>query len=354
MVDLKEFVQECVELAGGLAEPEESPEGGLLEVLVPEPLQPLFPNREVVRLALEGETARRHPEALPALPGSEALDALVEYASHLGRVTHAFPRTDPVRARPIAGEILHALTFTARRVRLPETSASVETIQIAQFDFIVSLVSDEREELLRSVVVDLWSGRASEALSRIVHGLEVNPTGPQVGRRDCHTVEEAYPAACEALETWMAPRIEQRQALVSRRLRDEHGRLRLYYRGLVEDLERRAERAGPEERRAEFQQKIEATRREQESKLAELSEKYRLRPSARLAAVRVLAYPRLFSTVGLDRKQTSRELEVCWDPLLARLLLPVCDACAREATHLTLELDGRLLCPACAVGNEAG
>lgn len=346
MVDLKEFVRECVDAASGLAEFDED---GLVEILVPDSLKDRFPAGELVRLALDAGTAVRYPESVPALPGSQALDSLIEYAALQGRVTHAFPRTGPLRARPLAGEIAHAFTFTARRVRLPEGAATPEPATIAQFDFIVALVSDEREERLQSVVVDLWSGRADPALSRIVHALDVDATGDVARRRMVRSVDEAYGVAREALQSWTEPRIQAHQQVISRRLQSEHARLGLYYDAMIEDLEKRLQRAAADqEKNAALAGKIAATRLERESKLAELGEKYRLRPSARLAAVRLLTYPRLFATVGLDRRQVSRDVEVCWDPLTGRLQPLRCEGCGSDAARLDLGSDGTLRCLSCA------
>jgi hypothetical protein len=345
-MEVAKFIRECVEYAGGLAD---EPESGLVETLMPEGLRAEFGQREEVLLALDPDAAVRHPDAIPALPGSQALDVFVRFGLQQGRLTHAWPRADLLKPRSIAGDIVYAMKFTAGRVRLPEDEAAVEQASVAQFDFIVTLASDEKEESLHSVVIDLWTGLPCSVLSGIAARLETDPAGPSAGKRVCLTVAQAYEAARATLQKWMEPRITRHQALVTRRLRDEWARMKLYYRGMVEDLERRTQRAGGSgERAGALREKIAATREEEAVKLAELAEKYRLRPSARLTAARVLTYPRLFATVMLDRKQTSRALELCWDPLIGRLRLPACENCRQETAHLELYRDDRLLCPACA------
>jgi hypothetical protein len=117
---------------------------------------------------------------------------------------------------------------------------------------------------------------------------------------------------------------------------------------MLEDLVRRKSRASAEDRARDLEAKAEATRAERESKLAELQEKYRLRPGAQLASVRLLTYSRLFATIHLERKHASRELEVCWDPLTSTILLPACDACGADSAHLELGLDSQLRCRLCA------
>lgn len=344
MNQVEAFVRECLEYSGGVVD---EPEPGVLEALVPGPLRSVFPGGELVELALESEVAGLHPGALPVLPGSETLDGLIAYALQEGRISSAAPRTGAVRSRSVLGELLRTLTFAARRVQLPEGAAQVEPVTVAQFDWVVSLVSDDREESLQSIVVDLWSGRASAPLSRICRTLEVDPPHGLANRRLRITLEEAYLAARAALQTWQVPRIQRHQALVARRLEAAYGRQRLYYDSMLEDLVRRKDRASSEDRARDLEAKAEATRAERDSKLAELQEKYRLRPGAQLASVRLLTYSRLFGTIHLERKHVSRELEVCWDPLTSTILLPACDACGADSSHLELGLDSQLRCRLC-------
>ena len=286
------------------------------------------------------------------LPGSLSLDGFIEFALERGRLTRAAVRTDRPRPRSIAPDIQAALTFVAGRVRLPDTPADVAMGAVAQFDFIVALTSDERRETLQSVVVDLVSGAPCPSLSRRAWALDVEPdTQPDIGRRLTCPLTEAYDTAAKTLLDWSAPRIEHLQMLVTRRLRDEHARLRLYYRAMVEDLQRRAERAGGE-RASELRAKVEGTRQEEQAKLSELGEKHRIRPSARLVATRLLTYPRLFATVHLDRKRVVRALELNWDPVIAQLRLPLCEACLSATSHIEMTRGDRLLCPACAADDR--
>lgn len=347
--DLATFVTACVEHAGGLAEPIEP---DLVEVLVPDALRGAFGDREMVRLALDLEPAEAHPDAEPVLPGSHLLDGLIEYAEKFGRCTRAWPRCGPVRPRSILGEILRAVTFNARRVQHSEADAIRSVAAHAQFDFTVSLVSDEREEVLTTVVVDLWSGRPVEAFTALLPGLEVDPDGSSpVPARVRLTLEDAYACACAALQARMAARIERLQGLIGRRLQAETGRLELYYRSTLQDLEKRLEKA-PADRAPAFHEKLAATLLEREARLLELTTKYRLRPSARLAAVRTLIYPRLFAPVVLERRGVRREIELCWDPVVGRLLMPVCETCGAEADYLELKWDGAIVCRACTAPDK--
>lgn len=354
MVDVPGFVAHCLQQGGGLAEPLPDEEG-VVEALVPEPFRSELGTGEIARLVFDAAVATEDRDTVPVLVGSRALDVFVQYASELGRVSRAFPIIDDhtVRPRPLQGEISHALTFSARRVRLPEGPAMLETGVMAQFDFVAALVSDERDEILQSIVVDLWTGRFNPSATAVCNRIPVRDTGAPPGRRVLVSPAQAREEAHIALKEQLKPRVERHQSLITQRLRDEHARLGLYYNSLVDDLERRLERveADPDKAR-DLRAKIEATRRERDAKLHELSDKYRLRPTARLAAVRLLIYPRLFATVGLDRKQVSRELELAWDPLVGRLQLPFCEGCGREARQLELTLTARLWCPECVAASE--
>jgi hypothetical protein len=345
---MEEFVRRCVEIEGGLVE---FPDPGLAEMIAPPPLAALLGGDEVAMLALSAEALEQHPAARPLLPGSLELDRLVQHAAGYGQVSRAWPRIERLARRNLAPEIERALTFSARRVRLPDLPADVQMAEYAQFDFIVSFVSDEKDEFLHTTVVDLWSGLPCPAAAAVLADLAVDDNGPDAGSCRRCTIEQACAVAEAELARELASRVEAHQQRVARRLSDETGRLRLYYHALATDLERRTRRAAGADGKddpSNVGQRRAAIEAECERKMAEMAEKYRLRPSARLAAIRILTYPRLFTTVELERRQAHRTLELAFDPLLGRLLFPGCENCRRGTAFLELAADGRLLCRACS------
>lgn len=344
MGSLEEFVRECVEVEGGLAE---FPEAGMAEAILPPALAEVLGAGDVVSLALAPEALDRQPGAQPLFPGSQELEALIRFAAGHGRLTRAWPRVERLAPRGLAAEIEHAFTFNARRVRPPEAPAEPGVASVARFDFVVGFISDEQEEFLHSMAVDLWAGLSRPALAAAILHAPCDDEGPPEGRRQL-SVPQAYAIAEAELPRELAPRVAAHQERISRRLSAETGRLRLYYHALEEDLARRRRPGRDGSSQEELEQRRAAIRAEGERKMQEMSEKYRLCPSAHLAAVRVLIYPRLFTSVTLERRTASRTLEVAFDPLLGRLLPPGCDTCRRETTYLALEADGRLACRRCA------
>jgi hypothetical protein len=197
--------------------------------------------------------------------------------------------------------------------------------------------------------VDLAGGISRTALAGVLAAAPSDESGPDADARKQLTIGKAYDIARTTLSRELAGRVEEHQARVARRLSAETGRLHLYYAALAEELSRRRQspRGGAPDA-GDIGERRQAIWAECERKMAEMAEKYRLRPAARLAALRVHTYPRLFTTVTLERRQTSRSVDLAFDPVLGRLLPPGCEACRRESTFLELLSDGSLACRQCA------
>jgi hypothetical protein len=265
-VDIRQFADACIHQAGGVAEAD----GNALEALLPDRLAGLFGGRDAVRIGFAPGEA---PPELLMLPGSALMDGLLDYAGMQGPCTHAWPRVGTVAPRSIAGEIERNITFTARRVQLPWDDALVSAATVAQFDFVVSLVSDDREDGIQAVAVDCWFGCALEQHSAVCRRLGVDATEPSPAAARLRVgLDAAFQVAVRTLRNRQDARLRRRQAAIARRLGDERFRLNRYYDGIAEDLDARLRRSAPD-RAADLCPKREAVEREREVKLAEMAGK---------------------------------------------------------------------------------
>ncbi len=356
-VDLAAFIRDCVERAGGAID---GGEPGRLDALLPAELQAVAGGRPLVRLALV--QADGGEATLPAMLGSPFVDALIKLATAGGTVTSGHLPAGRLKRKGLREEAEQTLKFSNCRTRYRDDEAEVRLATIAQFEFKVAFLSEERRERLYVVPVNLVSGQAEPELAARMPGLRIAaeaeggfPEAPIV------TMEVAYAAARRAARRLILDEATRQQVRVGRRFAVEAARIGEYYDQAILGLERRLDReqarsAAPAAAPAApsvTAGKVEASRLERERKLRELGETYRIRARAQLASVRLLWQPRVYFDVLLDRGSVTRSLTLAYDGLLERLELPACESCRRPTPRLRASSTARLQCPACSGDTDA-
>ncbi len=347
VAEVREFVVECIEAAGGAVDAHNH----VAEALLPEELEPVFGGRPLVPIAFDGDTLEEHPDAELVTVGTPVLDALIDYAGRHGTASAGVIETDRLRKKGFLETVQSELTFVGCRLRHDERDQESRWAAYAVFHFRVSLVSDERRERIAVVPVNLWSNRPApdlaEELPHLSIGSERRWLIPEAARVPA---AEGYATACAFVEEEVRRLQEIYQARVLRRLEVDVARTTEYYEAIAAELRLRVEREGDDpQSRPALEQKIAATLAEKERKLHEIAEKYRLRATVRLVAARLLWQPKVFGRFLVDRKQVTRELTLAYDPVLERLELPACEGCGRPARRLTISGD-RLVCLDCGAG----
>lgn len=344
-MQISEFIQECIERPGGVVEPVGP---GLLEVLLPPPLENLAGGGSWATLALDPDALASDPHAELATFGSSFVDDLIRFATEHGTAVAGHVAVERPRRKGLREEVEHTLVFSNCRLRFSADEPDILNDAYVQFNFRVTFFSDERRERLYSTPVSLRTNRASLLLAErlpVLQMAEIQAPWPDAPR--C-SVQEAYATARATLGAQIQEETDRRKALIHKRFAVEAARVSDYYTQLAQDLERRAEREADPARTAALSQKVEAARSERERKLRELGETYHLRVRAQLTSARLLTQPKSFFNVQVDRGQATRTLTLVYDSVLERLEPPLCDHCHREATRLHVSHAGEILCVACA------
>jgi hypothetical protein len=217
------------------------------------------------------------------------------------------------------------------------------------FLFRVRYLSDEREEDLQEVAVNLADGRLlrrlGDALDR--HGLAADPVEawPMMAERPA---SEAYAVARREIEQRLSAPLGSRRRELEARLARESGRAQAYYAELIREIEtRRAELPPDGLEQATLGSKRLAIEREREGRLGELGAKYRLSAEISLLSVLRLYLPRVVFAGTLAGKRREAPLALTWDPV-ERTGEPVrCSRCDGLTYEVGLHRGGGIACPRC-------
>ncbi len=366
MSDLEDFVLNFCREMGGLVEP---PAYGVYAALWPDEL-----------------AARLGVEAYQKLAFDD-LAGPIE-AADITRLNYGHPLIEriitEVRRRPVWGHLsvpevrlekrglaeLAATTIllgNARLQAIPQTAEQITLNHYVRFNFKASLVTDEKQERLVTVLMHAQGGYAVPNQAELSRATPLIPAEP--GPSSLPTAPLAWtpppsPAAAaagplslavltELLERAktgaareLAGAVDNFRHRAQRHLELDQARLEQYYADLQTDLERRLNRAA-EDRRPALADKLTAVQVERQNKLLDAQAKYELSLTLELINLAVISQPKITLPVQIENRHTSLTRSVTWDPLLHRLEPLVCDACGQPGYELFVCANGHLAHKAC-------
>jgi len=218
----------------------------------------------------------------------------------------------------------------------------------------VALITDEKQEELASVLMNLHTGQPAWELDT----QEILPLESEYRLRPMHEAPPAWrpelPLHSPERLAWLQEQagwavagkltstIEALQQRTARRLELDRARLDAFYDDTAADLERRLARTEDEARRASLEEKLAFARLERERKLADVEAKYRLRIHLELINTVLISQPKIALQVSVGNRYTSAQTTFVWDPLPHRVEPPLCQACGRPASRVYLCANGHL------------
>jgi hypothetical protein len=344
---LEEFVRDYVEVAGGVWD-EIEPE--VYDVLLPSE------GKEVaLRLAFDPEALPEHPGAQLASYGTPLVDSLLADAIARGRFARLHLVGLNLNPHDLAGRVRRALTLpedsrlTLERVRL------LDFVQVV-FWFQATFVSDQKEQEVLPVALDLHYGRQVRHLERLLDRAHLSET-PAAHRPEARrlSLAAAYPLARAAVVPTVAALANTRAREAAEQAERQVARMVRYYADLRAELEELVERArGRGDSLDRFAGRREALEREERVRVAELRQKATLRIELRLLQLLVVRQPKflLRTAVVMDGRPPA-ELELVWDPLMEVQEAAPCPQCGRPTLAWEWDRLRRLVCPACAAAPPA-
>jgi hypothetical protein len=349
MAELDDFVLTFCRLAGGLVD---RPTFAFYEVLWPEPVADKLGVPTYQRLAFrEEEEERGDGEVIHVGYGHPLVEVIVEET--LTNPSNAILHANAVRLQKpgLADVARQTLALSNARLTVaPKRTEERALHHYVRYTFKAALITDEKHEQLVSVVTDAQNGYAVPELADIEHqiileeenafkNLRVAParwTGAETDPLSRSALEGLLKRAMLAARDALSDPIAHLTRRATRFLELDRARLEQYYGDIERDLKRRRDRATNAERRAGFQDKLDAARSERQAKLVDVEAKYRLRVELELLNLLVITVPKLTLQVQIGHRSAGITRTVVWNPLLRQIEPLPCDVCGRPATRLTL------------------
>ena len=246
-------------------------------------------------------------------------------------------------------------TFSLPNAKIFPIPAAKEQARLhhyARFNFKVSLIADEKRELILPLWMDLQNGYPVQGADIERFGIldpdnsyVQTPPAP-VSWSEGHPLSPNILAALlerarQSVAGELGETLSHLQKRLARFLELDRARLTDYYADLLKDAERRLHKSD-EERRPALESKIAAIVAERESKLADVEQKYHLRVQLELVSLAVIALPKLDLTVEIRKRAATIKRIVSWNPLLHIVDPLACDVCNHAGTALHLCDNGHL------------
>ncbi len=351
---LEQFLRDYAEASGGMWE-EVEPQ--VYDLMLPDRDKHGEPN--VVRVTFDPEAIPEHPGAQLASRGTPLVDRLLADAVEHGRRVILYVIGLNLSSSGVQDRV-------RRAVSLPQGfTLEVESVRPlyfpqAAFWFEATFVSDQKEQEILPVAIDLHYGRQVRHLDRLLDRgrLAEAPVLPLAETRH-PGLASAYPIARDRVLRTLAALANTRHRELGDRLARQLERIGRYYSDLraeVEEQERRTQSRGEDSTR--YKSRHEALSREEQLRTAELRQKSQLRVHLRLLNLVEIYQPKLLvgtTASNPTRKPTAiaTKLEWVWDPLVENVEATACPLCNHPTFELSLTRHGGLACPACAEARAA-
>lgn len=356
--DLSEFVLGYLEEVGSVIMP---PAFGVHDILMPEEIAAQLALSEESRVAfsshVEGEPA---DDALRLSVNHPVVETIARTITRQPANALAYVSGIRIDKRGLA-ELAqkHFALPNARLDALPKSQEEGKQHHYLFGNFKVTFVSEEKQEELRTVVMDVQAGHAvtDPTLLRRLEVIDGEPfyadlpiAQPRWGKAGLEAkAEDVTTLSSDALQA-LLPRAEQelRRQLtehvgaltlrMERHLTLDLARINDYYDEMAADLQKRQARTSEEggERQQNFADKIAALEAERAAKLQDANGRYRMRVEMTLINVLLVSQAKVVLPVVISNRTATIRRTVVWDPLLHRLEPLVCDVCGQpgEALHL--------------------
>jgi len=342
---LEEFLRDYSEVAGGL-----------WDEIEPQVYDLMLPGRrageepEMVRLVFDPEAIPEHPGAQLASYGTPLVDRLLADAVNRGRHIVLYMVGLNVAPRELEDRLRRAVTLPPGFELKLERSRPLHFPQ-AVFWFEATFISDQKEQDLLTVAIDVHHGRQVRHLERLLDRphLAEKPWSP-LAEAEHPGLAAAYPIARDRVVRTLSAMANTNHRELGERLHRQLERISRYYGDLRAEVEEQAQRARHRgDDAARFNERLEALTREEKLRSAELRRKSQLKVQLRLLNVLVIQQPKLLLRVAVAsaRSVVDRQAWV-WDPLVEGVEAAGCPECRRPTFEFGVTREGRLVCPSCA------
>jgi len=350
---LEELVLGYCRQVGGLVEP---PAYNIYEVLLPDDISARWGIESHQRFAFDA--AHLQEDAVYLHYGHPLVETIVNELRLQSANGQFFVNNIRPEKPGLYAVIEKAISLpNAKMFAVPKAAEQVHLHYYVCFNFKVSLIADEKHELILPVWMDLQkgypvNGADIERLALLVSEnqfehtplaapswIDEPPVSPQ-------TFSALLERARDSVTDGLGETLAHLQKRLTRFLELDRDRLDEYYTDLLKDAQRRLQKAD-DDRRPVMEAKIAAITAERDAKLADAEQKYHLRIQLELLNLALVTLPKLDLTVEIRKRTTSVCRTATWDPLLHVVESLACDVCGRAGDSLMLCENGHLAHAAC-------
>jgi hypothetical protein len=353
--DLARFVLGFLEQEGGVVTP---PAFGIYEALLPEDLAADLGIDDFLRLNFSTESLPTEEDVVRLSVNHPLVESIAEQVTTQPANAAVYVTSVRLEKRGLLDLARKQFSFPNARVEgLPKREEASELHHYLQMNFKVTVVSEEKQEELATVMMDLQAGHAVDDPD-LLHQLEIYEPRPafeslpvaqprwiDAGEAlSSETLQALLPRAENALRAKLADRLTAMSARIQHNLALDLARIEEYYDDLANDLRRRRTRLAETEaeRSQSLDDKLAVLEAERRAKAEDVRGRYSLRVDLELVNVLLIVQPKVTLSVSIGNRTTTIERTVVWDPLTHRLEPLVCDACGQPGEGMTLCVGGHL------------
>jgi hypothetical protein len=302
----------------------------------------------ILRLAFDPEALPEHATAQLASFGTPLVDQLLTDALHRGRAGQFFFIGLNLLPHDLLGRLRRSVTVAPATMQV-ETIRALHVPQIV-FWFQAAFVSDQKEQLVLPVAIDLHYGREVRHLDQLLDPTRLaEQPSPSLPPARSRSLRAGYHAARTQILRSVAALANTRGRELRERCEIQIERLERYYADLRIELDEQKKRASnADEAAARHTERRAALAREEQLRIAELRQKSQLQVDLRLLQLLRVEQPKLLVRVKLTATDcASGALELVWDPLLEAVEAPPCPQCGKPSYEFALAKSGQVACGSC-------
>ncbi|HLV10185.1 MAG TPA: YqhG family protein, partial [Halanaerobiales bacterium] len=225
------------------------------------------------------------------------------------------------------------------------------------FIFQLSITADEREDMLRTVTIDLYKNRSVSEMGKALQKVFFNngksgiyPLPPLV------SINKAFQTAKKSILELADEEKKNFEKRVQKYKEEELNQLKDFYAKTEKELKSRLER---EELRADVDsekqqqktdrlaQKIEANQRDRRRRYQDIISKYTSEVEIKLSSLLYYTMPKIKTFLSIQQKQKFLELELLYNPLSYKFEDPICPLCNKEFQKIYFK-NHEAVCSECA------
>jgi len=207
------------------------------------------------------------------------------------------------------------------------------------FNFRVTLVTDEKRELVKSVLLNAKTLQEHPAADVF---LQESLTLPEERIVADQNLAGAYRAACGALERAILPEVEDVRGKASALLGSELQRIEEFYETSIKELY-----SGRMQTPLDAERVFQA---ERERRIDEARRKLAFSATAKLVNARTILIPTVTLRVRIANPRVSKDLDLEYDAISLETNRPACESCQAATQTVYLCSRGHVACDACDRG----